>query len=70
MGKIHSFDRKNGFCHNISKQSEKTLGDFYFADCNENVCVMLDKFYQNIDMWINLCIYRYKAAFCCVMQQT
>ncbi|OKP04069.1 hypothetical protein Xentx_02854 [Xenorhabdus thuongxuanensis] len=49
---------------------KKTLGDFSCANCNENVCAMLDKFYQNISLWINLFICWYKMVFCCVINQT
>ncbi|HAZ77742.1 MAG TPA: hypothetical protein DCX28_15180 [Enterobacteriaceae bacterium] len=37
---------------------------------NENVCASLVNFQFFAVVWITLCVKRYKAAFCCGMQQS
>ncbi|PAN81807.1 hypothetical protein CIW64_22565 [Enterobacter cloacae] len=37
---------------------------------NENVCATLAHFHFFVLLWISLCVKRYKAGFCCGMQQS
>jgi len=55
---------------NIQLMPPQPGSGFQGGNCSENVCVMLVKFQPLLHLWIILCKKRYKAGFCCGMQQT